>query len=71
MSDPKVTMVHVRAAKLCSRGLREWLGRYKLDYITFLRGEYPASVIEATGDELGTRVAAIARAEDAAKQAGA
>lgn len=63
MNDPLVTMAHVRAANLCSRGLRDWLKRYGLDQATFLRGEYPASVIEATGDALGMRVAAIARAE--------
>lgn len=63
MDDPFVTMAHVRAANLCSRGLRDWLKRYQLDQATFLRGEYRASDIEATGDALGTRVAALARAE--------
>lgn len=63
MSDPFVTIAHVRAANLCSRGLREWLKRYQLDYMRFLRGEYRASEIEATRDALGLRVAQIARSE--------
>lgn len=63
MNDPFVTIAHVRASKLCSRGLRDWLKRYDLDYMTFLRGEYRASQIEATQDALGLKVAAIARQE--------
>lgn len=65
MSDPVVTVTHLRAAHLCSRGARQWLARHGLDYSTFLKQGYPASVIEDTGDALGKMVAAIAR-KDAA-----
>jgi hypothetical protein len=63
MNDPFVTIAHVRASQLCARGLREWLKRYNLDYMRFLRGEYRASEIEATQDALGIKVAAFARKE--------
>lgn len=63
MADPIVRVEHIRKAKLCSRGVRAWAQRHQLDYMTFLRHGYPASVLEATGDALGARVAAIARAE--------
>lgn len=61
MSDPTVTIHHVRACALCVRGARAWFKRHGLDFDTFLRHGYPASVIEATGDHLGQRVAARAR----------
>lgn len=63
MSDPLVTIEHVRQARLCARGARQWFTRHDLDYAHFLNHGYPASVIEATGDALGCKVAAVARAE--------
>lgn len=65
MTDPIVRVEHIRKAKLCARGVRAWAKRHGLDYMTFLNQGYPASVIEAKGDALGIRVAAIARAEAA------
>lgn len=65
MDDPIVRMSHVRKARLCARGVRAWAQRHGFDYMTFLNHGYPASVLEATGDALGIRVAAIARAEAA------
>lgn len=63
MSDPLVTIEHVRQAQLCARGARQWFTRHGLDYAQFLNHGYPASVIEATGDALGCRVAEVARIE--------
>lgn len=65
MSDPLVTITHLRTANLCARGARQWFARHGLDYATFLKHGYPASVIEDTGDALGKKVAAIARRDAA------
>lgn len=63
MSVIIVNMRHVRSANLCSRGTRAWFERHNLDFNTFLSKGYPVETIEATNDELGLRVAAIARKE--------
>lgn len=65
MSDAQiiVRMKHVRSAELCSRGTRSWFERHNLNFNVFLDKGYPVEVIEATNDELGLRVAAIARKE--------
>lgn len=63
ITDPTVTIQHVRACALCVRGAREWFQRYGLDFGHFLQHGYPASVIEATGDHLGQQVAEKARQE--------
>jgi hypothetical protein len=61
--DPIVTVAHIKKARLCTRGARTWANRHGFDYMKFLHEGCPASVIEATGDSLGRRVAAIARRE--------
>jgi hypothetical protein len=61
MSEPVVKIEHIRQARLCARGAREWFALHGLDYSVFLQHGYPASVIEGTGDALGCKVAAIAR----------
>lgn len=61
--DPVVTIEHVRKAKLCTRGAREWAKVNGLDYVHFLNHGYPASVLEATGDALVSKVVEIARNE--------
>lgn len=58
-------MAHVRAARLCARGARALARRYGLDWSAFLRHGIPASELEATGDALAQRVAALARKEAA------
>lgn len=45
----------------CTRGMDAWFKRYDLSLREFLRKGYPVEVIESTGDELGLRVARIAR----------
>lgn len=52
----QIRMEHVRAAKLCSRGARQWFVRYNLDYTHFLKHGYPEDVLLATGDALARRV---------------
>ena len=61
MNDPQVHVLHIRACALCMKGARAWFEKHGLDFRTFIRQGYPASAIEAVGDELGNRVAAKAR----------
>lgn len=56
---------HIRHAKLCSRGARQWFQARGLDYNQFLFHGLPVEQIEATGDALGKMVAQFAR-QDAA-----
>lgn len=61
-----VTADDLREAKrryggYCTRGVEAWFERYGLSLRHFLRHGYPIEAIEATGDELGSRVARIAR----------
>lgn len=58
-----VTMEHVREAKLCSRGAKQWFDHHKLDFRHFLMHGYPVETIESTEDALGRLVAKIAREE--------
>lgn len=60
-----VTMKHVRAARLCSRGARAWFASYDLPWSTFLAEGLPADVLEATGDPLAAKAVAAAREEAA------
>lgn len=59
-----VRVEHMRTAKMCSRGARQWFARYNLDFMRFITVGYPVEVIENT-DALGKLVADIAR-KDAA-----
>lgn len=45
----------------CARGVDAWFKRHDLSLRHFLKNGYPIDVIEATGDELGLRVAKVAR----------
>lgn len=65
MSTILVTGEHIREARLCVRGARQWFALHHLDFDHFIRHGYPVEVIEATGDVLGLKVAQIARDEAA------
>lgn len=58
-----VRMKHVRAARLCAHGTREWFARHGLPYNEFLTSGLPVEVIEATGDQMALDVAKVARDE--------
>lgn len=58
-----VTVRHVREERLCTRGMREWLGLHGFDVSDFVRNGLPAETLEATGDEFALRVCARARRE--------
>lgn len=58
-----VHMIHIRKAKMCSRGARKFVERNNLDWAAFLREGLPVEVIEATGDAMALQVAEVARGQ--------
>lgn len=56
-----VTMLHVRQAKMCSRGARAFFERHNLDWQKFLEEGLPVEQIEATGDAMALEVAKVAK----------
>lgn len=69
MEDVIVRVEHLREAKMCVRGVRQWFARHGLDFDRFLTEGIPASEVEALNDALGNMVVKIAR--DAAAGDGA
>ncbi|MEH6413894.1 hypothetical protein [Pseudomonas sp. CGJS7] len=70
-----MTLDHVRRTPgfgvregFCAQGGRRWFAYYGLDWGAFVRDGIEAEVLEATGDALGARVVAFARAEAAGGQ---
>lgn len=61
MTELRIRLEHVRAARLCSAGMRVWLTHHGFDVRTFIREGIPAAELEATGDGFALYVAAIAR----------
>ena len=63
MSSPElvVTMRDVRAARMCSKGAREFFSRHNMDWNKFLREGLPASEFERTGDAMALQVVEVAR----------
>lgn len=61
MSDPAVTLEHCRALGYCARGMRAFFASNGLDWDEFRARGLPASTIEATGDAMAQRAAALAR----------
>lgn len=57
-----VHMRHIRAAKYCARGVREWFPLHGID-AGRLRDGIPVEEFDATGCHLGITVANIARDE--------
>lgn len=53
---------HVRAAKLCTKGMKTWFDSHGIDWRR-LKDGIPVEEIEATGDKMALDVAAIAREE--------
>jgi hypothetical protein len=62
-ADVMVRMAHVRGARFCAGGMRTWLLHHHFDVHEFVTRGIAAERLEATGDALALRVAAIARAE--------
>jgi len=59
--DDNVHMADIRAAKMCSRGARDFFRRHGLDWEAFLREGVPAEQLLATGDEMARQVVEVAR----------
>lgn len=57
----RITMRDVRAAKMCSRGARDFLSRHGIDWSEFIKRGIDAAVIEATGDAMAKKVVEVAR----------
>lgn len=53
-------MTHVRAAKMCSRGSRDFFARYGLDWQEFLQDGVDHEVLIATGDPMALQVVELA-----------
>ena len=59
----RVTINHLRAAKMCGRAARPWFAAHDLSWDTFVTEGYDSEVLRATGDGLALKVIAIAEAE--------
>lgn len=57
----KVTISDLRAAKMCSRGARDFFKRHGLDWSTFLKSGLPAEEFLMTGDAMALRLVEVAR----------
>lgn len=62
MSDELIiTMNHVRKAKMCSSGARQFFIDHDLDWYKFISEGLPSSVIEATNDAMALQVVEVAK----------
>ena len=61
MTAPVVTLAHCRSLGYCARGMRDFFARHGLDWQAFRERGLPADEIEATGDAMAARAAALAR----------
>lgn len=55
-----IRMKHIRSAKLCSRGARQWFEDHGLSWQSFLDEGVPVAEVLPLGDAFATRVAEIA-----------
>ena len=60
MSDVRIRMEHIRAAKMCSSGTRDFFKRYNLDWQDFLKNGIDAEEFRKTKNELAMQVVRIA-----------
>lgn len=62
-----VTMKHIRMAKMCSRGTREFFLRHGLDWSSFLKEGIPAHKLADTGDAMALHVVDVAEGDHGRK----
>jgi len=55
-SELRCYMRHIRAAKICAGGARDWWPKKGLDWRDFLANGIPAEVLTATGDAFALKV---------------
>lgn len=58
-----VRMEHIRAARMCSGGARDFFKRHNLSWDAFLKEGIPAEELEATGDAMALQVVEVARGQ--------
>lgn len=58
-----VTMRHIRAAKMCSRGACAFFKRHNLDWSSFLKNGIPEEELIATGDAMALQVVEVANGQ--------
>lgn len=63
-----VTVNHVRQAKLCARGARQWFGLHGLDWNEFITKGLPIERLEALNDAFATRACQCCRDEAAGEE---
>ena len=64
MSDElRIYIRHLRAAKLCMGGARQWFAGHGLSWDSFVSNGIEASTIRALTDGFGNRVLALAEEE--------
>lgn len=56
----KIKMEHIRQARMCSRGARDFLIRHNLDWSTFLQEGIDEELLIATGDAMALQVVEVA-----------
>lgn len=56
----KITMDHVRQARMCSRGARDFFRRYNLDWEEFLREGIDEEKLIELGDAMALQVVEVA-----------
>lgn len=64
MTEPIVTITHCKRLGYCAKGMRAFFLRHGLDWQAFRTEGVHADALEATGDAMAIRAAALAR-EDA------
>lgn len=62
-SEPRIYIRHIRGAKRCAGGTRNWWLKHNLDWKDFVKNGIDAETLLATGDPMALQVVEIARAE--------
>ena len=57
----RITMRDIRAAKMCSRGARQFFDRHGLDWGDFVRNGVLIEIIEKIDDAMAQQVVGVAR----------
>lgn len=56
----KIKMEHIRQARMCSRGTRDFFKRHDLDWDAFLKEGIDEELLLATGDTMARQVVEVA-----------
>lgn len=64
-SELRVRHRHIRAARICMKGSRDFFAKHDLDWNDFLANGIPVAVLEEIGDPIALRAAEEARKEEA------